>query len=189
MIATDRNAYLFHESGLKLMTLFPSSLDWPVFDVNYFDGRFYIASYFGLYIFDEASMGFVARISSGGDIQSAEASAAPDPIYATTIDGDRLWASTYRGLVEFNLLTDEGQLYLSPHTPFKPRGLSFVGTRVWVGTDTGLFSFEPKTSSWRHYTQNDGLISNFVTDLVAKDDYIWIGTNLGLTRIKWQNLY
>jgi len=189
MVATERNAYLFHESGLLLRTLFPTGLDWPVFNINYQDGRFYISSYYGLYIFDEASLSFIGRVNSSGDFLSASQGAAVDPIYESAIQGNRLWASTHRGIVAHDLLTNEGVFHLSPDSPFKPRGLAVVGKTVWIGTDIGLYSFDSKSGSWRHFTRSDGLISNFVTDLVTMDGYIWAGTNLGLTRIKWKNLY
>jgi len=35
MVATQRNAYLFHESGMILRTLFPEGLEWPVFDISF----------------------------------------------------------------------------------------------------------------------------------------------------------
>ena len=78
---------------------------------------------------------------------------------------------------------------LAPATPFKPRGVALAGNRVWIGTEIGAYSYNPKLSSWRVYTHNDGLISDFITDIVAIGDYIWLGTNIGLTRVKWKNLY
>ena len=189
MVATERNAYLLHDSGLRLRTLFPIGLDWPVFDVNYADGRFYLSSFYGLYVFDETTQGFVARVNSSGEFLPLSEDSAIDPIYESVLQGDRLWASTHRGLMVHDLLTGEGAFHLSPNAPFKPRGLTVVGKSVWIGTDIGLYSFDSKSASWRHYTTSDGLISNFVTDLIKKDGYIWVGTNLGLTRIKWKNLY
>ena len=189
MVATERNAYLYNESGLVLRTLFPTGLDWPVFDINYKDGRFYISSFYGLYVFNEETRGFVARISSSGEFLSLTEDPGIDPIYESAVQDNKLWASTHRGLMIVDLLTETGAFYLSPDAPFKPRGLAVVGKRVWIGTDIGLYSFDSKSASWRHYTMNDGLISNFVTDLITKDGYIWVGTNLGLTRINWKNLY
>jgi len=189
MVATERNAFLFHESGLVLQTIFPEGLDWPVFDVSYGDGRFYISSYYGLYIYDEASLGFVGRVNTSGMLLPISEDPAVDPIYESIVLGNKLWASTHRGLMVLDLLTEAGAFYLAPSAPFKPRGLCVVGNRVWVGTDIGLYSFDSKSLSWRHYTMSDGLISDFVTDLTAKDGYIWVGTNLGLTRIKWKKLY
>jgi len=189
MIATERNTYLYHESGMLLRTLFPKGLDWPAFNVNYFEGSYYISTYFGLYIYDEATFSFVARVNSSGEMQIPGTSPAVDPIYKSVVNENHLWATTHRGLLELDLIQEQGVAYLAPHAPFKPRGLAFHGKQIWIGTDTGLFSFGPTASAWRHYTVNDGLISNFVTDLIASGDYIWVGTNLGLTRIKWRNLY
>jgi len=189
LIATERNAYLYHESGLILNTLFPMGLDWPVFHVSYQDGFFYISSFYGLFIYSESEMGFIGSVNSSGEPQPVLAAPAIDPVYQSVIRGDKLWASTHRGLMQYDLITQKGSLFLSPNTPFKPRGLTVTQKSVWVGTDIGLFSLNSKSSSWRHFTVNDGLISNFVTELVSSDDYIWVGTNLGLTRLKWKNLY
>ncbi|NQV42008.1 MAG: hypothetical protein HQ506_06595 [Candidatus Marinimicrobia bacterium] len=189
MVATERNAYLFHESGMILHTLFPKGLNWPVFDVNYKDGQFYLSTFYGLYIYDEEGLQFSSRVNSSGDILPISENAASDPIYESVVAGDILWATTHRGLMKLNLLTKEGEFHLSPSSTFKPRGLAVTRKSIWIGTDIGLYSFDSKSSSWRHYTVNDGLISSFITDLIARDGYIWAGTNLGLTRIKWKNLY
>ncbi len=189
MVATERNAYLFHESGMILQTLFPIGLDWPVFDILYRSGQFYLSTYYGLYIYDESTLQFISKVNSSGDILAISEDAGSDPIYESVLQGDMLWASTHRGLMYVNLISEAGGFHLSPNTPFKPRGLAATGKRIWIGTDIGLYSFDSKSSSWRHFTVNDGLISSFITDLNARDGYIWAGTNLGLTRIKWKNLY
>ena len=189
MIGTERNAYLYHRSGNLIHTLFDSGLDWPVFDIAYRDGIFYLATFYGLYVFDSEIMKFRDRVSSFGEVTTPLADAALDPIYEVIVGEKDLWASTHRGLVNFNLNTRKTVDVLAPATPFQPRGLAWMGDRVWVGSEIGLYSYNPKLSAWRNYTHNDGLISDFITDIVAIEDYIWVGTNLGLTRISWKNLY
>ncbi len=189
MVATERNAYLFDESGLVLRKLFAGELDWPVFDITYSQGNFYLSTYNGLFIFNETDMNFSARVSSAGEFQAPGELAAIDPIYKSIIVDRVLWASTHRGVIKVNLDRKTGVHYLSPQAPFKPRGLAATEKYIWIGSENGLFSFNMGTQAWRHYTRDDGLISNFVTDLVADNSYIWLGTNLGLTRIKWRNLY
>jgi len=189
LVATERNAYLYHESGLYLASIFESDLNWPVFDIKYSDNRYYISTLYGLYVYDELKNKMLARINSHAEVQSPMTSAAVDPVYESVVVDSILWASTHRGLIQIDLINNQGKDYLSPGSPFQPRGLDVIGGKVWVGSTSGLYSFEPQTAAWRHYTQNDGLISNFVTDLVAKENYIWLGTNLGLTRINWRNLY
>ncbi|MCF7824376.1 MAG: hypothetical protein K9N35_09435 [Candidatus Marinimicrobia bacterium] len=188
MIGTENGAYLYHDSGLILETVFQGQINWPVFDIVYENGTYFIATYFGLYLFDVHANQLMTRISSDASVTSPQGSSLPDPIYECTVKDSILWATTHRGILSFDLHTDTGESFLSPMAPFKPRGLDIIGKKVWIGTDNGLYSFERKTEAWRQYTTNDGLISNFVTDLVALEDYIWLGTNLGLTRINWRNL-
>lgn len=189
MIATERNAYLYHRSGQFLETVFTADLYWPVFDITYSAGRYYLATNFGLYIYDEKNKGLTTRISSHAEIQSPLTSDAVDPIYEVIIINKILWASTHRGLIRIDLRRDTGKDYLAPESPFRPRGLDVADGRAWVGTGSGLYSFDAESGAWRHYSRNDGLISNFVTDLIINGDYIWLGTNIGLTRINWRNLY
>jgi len=188
MVGTERNAFLYDTSGLILRTIFPEGLNWPVFDVSYAEGRYYLSTSYGLYIFDETNQAFIGRISSQGDYQTPQAEPALDPIYQTIIKENTLWSSTGRGLMGYDLVQSTSTLCLAPNAPFQPRGLTQTPFQVWVGTESGVFSYDVRTSTWRQYTRADGLISDFVTDLARDGDYIWVGTNLGLTRIKWPNL-
>ena len=189
MIGTERNAYLYHSSGLLIHTLFSGGLDWPVFDIEYDAGVFYLATYHGLYFFNAELMKFTDRVSSHAELTSAHSDAAIDPIYEISIKNTKLWASTHRGLIAIDLGSLTIEDILSPATPLKPRGLAVHGGRVWIGSELGLYSYNPRLAAWRTYTHSDGLVSDFITDIVAIGDYIWLGTNLGITRIKWKNLY
>lgn len=53
---------------------------------------------------------------------------------------------------------------------------------VWVGTDGGLFRFEPDRESWEHYTRRDGLVDDRVQTLREDRGDLWIGTAGGLSR-------
>ena len=168
--------------------MFPEGLDWPVFDVRFEQGNYYIACYYGVYIFNEENQAFLAHLTSSGDFQSPKTAPDPDPVYESRLKGDTLWVSSGRGITRFEISKETGNLYLAPGQPFHPRGLAFTPHTVWVGTETGVVAFDEFTLTWRNYSRRDGLISNFVTDLERIGNYIWVGTNLGLTRIKWRNL-
>jgi hypothetical protein len=189
MIATEENAYLYHESGLLMESLFPKSSRWTVYDVTYSQGNYYLGTVFGLYVYSEAYQAFTARINSQGQVQNPKAEPALDPVYQIHVQDSLVWASTSRGLIRADMISRQGTSFLSPESPFKPRGLVVHGGSVWVGTESGLYAFKIKTMAWKQYSRNDGLISNFITDLAARGDYIWVGSNLGLTRITWQNLH
>ena len=189
VIATEENAFLYHDSGLYMNSLFPKNSHWTVYDVTYSQGNYYLATLFGLYVFSEEHQAFIARINSEGEVQSPQTEASIDPIYRISVADSVLWATSSRGLIWADIRSGEGDVFLSPSSPFKPRGLVVHGGSIWVGSEIGLYAFSIKKLAWRQYTSSDGLVSNFITDLAARGDYIWVGSNLGLTRITWQNLY
>jgi hypothetical protein len=41
--------------------------------------------------------------------------------------------------------------------------------------------------TWRLYTRQDGLLHDFVYDMEIDGDYIWFGTEGGVTRFLWNN--
>ncbi len=55
---------------------------------------------------------------------------------------------------------------------------------IWVGTYTnGMYSFNPETNIFQHYTTNDGLPGNTVFGIIETDNNIlWMSTNDGLTK-------
>jgi hypothetical protein len=53
--------------------------------------------------------------------------------------------------------------------------------------DRGLLLVERKTGKQRVFTTEDGLLSVDINIMVAEGDYLWIGSDQGLTRFKWIN--
>jgi signal transduction histidine kinase/ligand-binding sensor domain-containing protein/DNA-binding response OmpR family regulator len=54
---------------------------------------------------------------------------------------------------------------------------------IWVGTTDGLNRINVKTSAIKKYFVNDGLPSNYITEIIEDDHYnLWIGTGKGLSR-------
>jgi len=55
-----------------------------------------------------------------------------------------------------------------------------AGERLWVGTDNGLYSFDPRTESATRISKSDGLPDNWAPDLmIARDGRLWVGTASG----------
>ena len=55
--------------------------------------------------------------------------------------------------------------------------------RMYFGTTRGLNQFDPQTNQWLRYTAEDGLPSNYISDLYRdRQGYIWISTLLGVAR-------
>ena len=68
-----------------------------------------------------------------------------------------------------------------------PNAMLAGETRVYAGTlDRGLYVYERAAKSWNALTE--GLPSRSVTALAATGDYLYVGTNNGLVRIREQEL-
>jgi ligand-binding sensor domain-containing protein len=58
---------------------------------------------------------------------------------------------------------------------------------IWAAGNDGLFRYNERKANWYRYTQNDGLIAMRVRTVVGDGDYVWIGTDRGVTRFMWNN--
>jgi ligand-binding sensor domain-containing protein len=62
-------------------------------------------------------------------------------------------------------------------------------TSVWVATDAGVLKYDRAGERWVTFTVEDGLSSNRVNSILLDGDYIWFGTDGGLTRFYWNTPY
>ena len=68
-----------------------------------------------------------------------------------------------------------------------PNAMLASGTRIYAGTlDRGLYVYERPSKSWSSLIE--GLPSRSVTALAVAGDYLYVGTNNGLVRIREQEL-
>jgi len=68
------------------------------------------------------------------------------------------------------------------------RSIAISDTIVAAATGGGLLLlFDGKKDSHFLYTVGDGLISNDIRDLVFDGDYIWLGTDKGLSRFWYKH--
>lgn len=54
--------------------------------------------------------------------------------------------------------------------------------KVWIATRRGLLEFDPKTATYNHYTQANGLSSRILYTIIPSGDNLWLGTQYGLCR-------
>ncbi len=110
-------------------------------------------------------------------------------VYDIERSGRDLWLLSDDGLVRLDLETGESEPFWLGAERIRPRALAVNDTIVAVGSDKGLtiiFYGHPKQIR-REFTTSDGLVSNNVLSLVADGDYLWIGSDRGLTRFLWRN--
>ncbi|MEL6824540.1 MAG: hypothetical protein AAFP70_22500, partial [Calditrichota bacterium] len=57
------------------------------------------------------------------------------------------------------------------------------GDSVWFATTYGVTLFDTRSNKWRNYNQNNGLVDDEVLDLAILQDYLYAGTERGISRI------
>ncbi|MEE8405019.1 MAG: hypothetical protein V3S17_06480 [candidate division Zixibacteria bacterium] len=102
---------------------------------------------------------------------------------------DFLWLASSDGLLRLNLKTGETEPYRSVTIDRNYRALAVNDTIAVASSSLGftmLFHDNPKPFT-REFTTDDGLPSAYVFELKLKGDYLWIGSDKGLTRFLWNN--
>ena len=102
----------------------------------------------------------------------------PNQIEALAVSAGRVWMATKNGLLNFD---------------------TKLGTMQWFHQDMGLASneinslavkmsqFNPKTERWQTYTNEDGLGVGTLTCLDVVGNYLWIGSDQGISRFNKSN--
>lgn len=110
-------------------------------------------------------------------------------IYSMKLNGDDLWIASADGILRLNLETAETWSFPVSSLHFQPRSLAVNDSIAVVADQTGMtfifHSADPPFS--RDFTTDDGLPSNSIHALEMDGDFIWIGSDLGLTRFLWNN--
>ena len=102
---------------------------------------------------------------------------------------DFLWLASSDGLLKLNLKTGETEPYRSVTIDLNYRALAVNDTIAVASSSLGftmLFHDNPKPYT-REFTTDDGLPSSYVFELKFEGDYLWIGSDKGLTRFLWNN--
>ncbi len=110
-------------------------------------------------------------------------------VYDVASYGDFIWFASDAGVVNLNLQTAESTPFREVSIRFDSRALAVNDEIAAVASDGGLtliFHDLEKPFS-REFTTGDGLPSNVVYSLLMDGDYLWVGTDRGLTRFWWNN--
>jgi hypothetical protein len=85
---------------------------------------------------------------------------------------------------EWQLITPPG-FELSAH----PAMLAAAGSKLFAGTDQGVIVLNEKNGIYTTLSTENGLLSNRVRTLYADDDYLWVGTDDGISRFNHHALF
>jgi hypothetical protein len=100
-----------------------------------------------------------------------------------SVYGNTLWAATRDGIMRRSE-SGETKAWLAGTWMKKtePTCITAGDPYIWVGTNGGLFRFDPEREEWEHYTRKDGLVNDLVRTVREDRGDLWIGTADGLSR-------
>ncbi len=111
-------------------------------------------------------------------------------IYNIEHKGENLFIASSNGMVRLNLKTGETTPYISDSHGTNYRALAVNDSVAFISTDFGFTMFYLDADGYsneREFTTTDGLPSQFVFDLLIDGDYLWVGSDRGLSLFLWND--
>ncbi|RKX22715.1 MAG: hypothetical protein DRP45_11155 [Candidatus Zixiibacteriota bacterium] len=182
--------YVGTATGLILIDLVTDSvghirpgtfLDHPVLDLEPVDSSLWIASVAGAFRYSPAT----DRLQRYQDPELV--------LFSTVYDIEKsencLWFTSDAGVVRLNTKTAASSAYRDRRSCTDSRPLVANDSVSAVASDLGmrLIFWDADGPFSREFTTDDGLASDNVLALLMDGDYVWIGTDRGLTRFLWNN--
>ncbi len=115
-------------------------------------------------------------------------------VYEIRVHGSDIWLMADGGLVRIGLQTGESESYLEINYFTDHTSMAINDELVAIGTRSGLVLIPYSDSDGKRkkfidvrLTETDGLASNDISAVEFAGDYLWIGTNRGLSRFWWNS--
>lgn len=104
-----------------------------------------------------------------------------------TLFKDELIISSAWGLTSVNMKSERSEAipYLSSGTGAFAAAANDL--YIAAAVEDGLVLIERKSGRIRHFTEADGLLSTRIRSIIPEGDFLWIGSDEGLTRFQWVN--
>ncbi|MDF1543555.1 MAG: hypothetical protein P1R58_00470 [bacterium] len=178
------------EYGLNLLVGEPPEISyvWPneflnrrVYDLELVGDDLWIAASNGAYRLNLVSGG-LQRFQDPGNRLFGE-------IYDLELWENYLWFATNDLIMRLDLESGETEPYQLLTTSFRPRKIAANDRIAAVTADDGvtLFFLDRDPVFDRTFSIEDGLPSNTVYELELDGDFLWVGSDRGLTRFWWNN--
>ncbi len=104
--------------------------------------------------------------------------------------GANLFIASQNGMIRLNLKTGVTSPYISNAHGSNFRALAVNDDVAFISTDYGFNLFYLDESGYdneREFTTSEGLPSQFIYDLLLDGDYLWIGSDQGLSLFYWND--
>ena len=147
-------------------------------DLELVSGRLIIGTSRGAYYIDLTSKKIGRLKDPDGQLRGV--------VHHVCASRDELFVSTDWGLSQVNLKTEKARPV--PYLSTRPVYAAAANDKyIAAAVDDGLMLIERGVDKQRLFTEDDGLLSVNINALVPDGDYLWIGSEEGLTRFKWVN--
>lgn len=187
---TGDSVFIGTEQGLSLVVgaadsiahIFPTTFDGQyIWDIEEVDGFVWVAAGSGAYRLTKGS-DRLQRFSDPENVLFSD-------VYDIERSGNKLWFVSDAGMVELDMTTAESRSFHDLTQKIMPRALAVNDSIAAVASDKGMtILFHAKDKPFkRDFTVDDGLASNNIFELAVDGDYLWVGTDRGLTRFLWNN--
>jgi hypothetical protein len=107
-------------------------------------------------------------------------------IYHITVTGEDLLIASDYGLTLIDLKTEKAST-----VPYTDAGgvYAVAANEIYIAAavEQGLMLIERETGKKRVFTEWDGLLSLNISTMVPDGEYLWLGSDQGLTRFQWIN--
>jgi len=91
------------------------------------------------------------------------------------------------GAVTIDLETEKATAVPYTNTAGGVYAIAADSTYIAAATIDGLMLINRESGKMRRFTERDGLLSIKINTLIPEEDYLWIGSEEGLTRFRWHN--
>lgn len=103
------------------------------------------------------------------------------------LNGNELLIASEDGVATIDLVTEKAAMVPFTSTAGGAYAVAADSTYIAAALYDGLVLIDRASGKMRRFTERDGLLSIKINILIPEGDYLWIGSEEGLTRFKWHD--
>ena len=154
-----------------------------IYRIRYDQDFVWIGTDNGLYSIDKLTH-IVEHYDMNGNRIDIDATIASD-IKAITTNDSITFVFQYDGLISYNHITKDFERY--PHfIDAQVLDMDIIDDYLWLATDNGAYLIRLNDFYIEHYLPRDGLAGYLVNKVRIDGEYVWFGTDRGLSKYNWR---
>ncbi|MBD3333029.1 hypothetical protein GF356_09260 [candidate division GN15 bacterium] len=181
-VGTEEGLTILAPENDSLNYIFPSALvGLRIWDIHLYDSTIWIATEQGVFRYFCAD-GRLQRFRDPKMVLTSD-------VYGLDVYDSTLWGISDDGALQLDLITGEATAHRLRIEQVWPNALAVNDSIAAIGGTQGLlFVFHTADPVFtRRFDTYDGLPSETIFTLRFEGDYLWIGSDQGLTRFWWNN--